>query len=655
MDGTLLEYLATFLCFTADSLTNLMQHMFTSPFNIDDDEEYKIFYSPGIIFSGDVPALDTDFFRTEKKEKDYKTVSRTTYGKVGFYSTSNYSAEDFYGNITRSAQLAQKIDYYLTTYGHNAEGTNQMRVSYSKLPSKEVEGIQLYDYTTIIPWITEDGKKYSLVVEGTAPDTFTMQDDKEYAFYTISMDLTDGLVKAEYQSSAEILQPIIVSWYKALRAIALVGLLSVLLYIGIRIVLSSSSAEDSAKYKSMLKDWLVAVCLLFTLHGIMNFTVIIVKDLTDLLAVSIVDGDGSDILLTTLRNRIATGDGWPEVMVEVVMYNVITAFTIIFTIQYIRRLVYLAFLTMIAPVITLTYPLDKIKDSKAQAFDTWLKDYVFFSLLQVLHLLLYYIFIGSSMDMANSGNWIYALVTIGFLTTAEKIMKKMFGFEKSKSMGAITAAASGALIMNSINKIKEMTQGSGSKKDKTSGGEQTKPVRTTEKEKLPGLGNNNGGAGDNGATQRQESTEGGAPRTQENPADGAAAAFAQSGNGQESGTPANLGGGQTPSTKPKRNIRGGLGAVGKKYIDPGFSRGIRAASGAFIGLAGGAIGLAAGIAQGDIKSAVAGAAGGFAAGRNIGEGAANGLGHLIDGIPNADKPIREIRDTFRKGAEGGDE
>ena len=33
--------------------------------------------------------------------------------------------------------------------------------------------------------------------------------------------------------------------------------------------------------------------------------------------------------------------------------------------------------------------LDKIKDSKSQAFDMWIKDYVFFSLIQVVHLLIY--------------------------------------------------------------------------------------------------------------------------------------------------------------------------------------------------------------------------------------------------------------------------
>ena len=52
-----------------------------------------------------------------------------------------------------------------------------------------------------------------------------------------------------------------------------------------------------------------------------------------------------------------------------VMYIIMVIYTVIFTFMYIRRVLYMSFLTMVAPLIALTYPLDKIKDSKAQALD----------------------------------------------------------------------------------------------------------------------------------------------------------------------------------------------------------------------------------------------------------------------------------------------
>ena len=63
----------------------------------------------------------------------------------------------------------------------------------------------------------------------------------------------------------------IASWYVSLRNLCVVGLMLVLLYVGIRIVISSTAA-DKSKYKQMLADWVIALCLLFTLHYIMTFT-----------------------------------------------------------------------------------------------------------------------------------------------------------------------------------------------------------------------------------------------------------------------------------------------------------------------------------------------------------------------------------------------
>ena len=75
---------------------------------------------------------------------------------------------------------------------------------------------------------------------------------------------TRGYVTSQ-QDSASFLQKTISSWYKAIRDICLVLMLSVLVYIGIRMLLSSI-ASDKAKYLMMLKDWFIGLCLLFLMH-----------------------------------------------------------------------------------------------------------------------------------------------------------------------------------------------------------------------------------------------------------------------------------------------------------------------------------------------------------------------------------------------------
>ena len=76
------------------------------------------------------------------------------------------------------------------------------------------------------------------------------------------------------------LQNVIARWYYILRTMAIVGMMSVLVYIGIRILISSTS-EQKAKYKQLLGDWLVGMILLFTMQYIMSFSNIAVDHLTE--------------------------------------------------------------------------------------------------------------------------------------------------------------------------------------------------------------------------------------------------------------------------------------------------------------------------------------------------------------------------------------
>lgn len=108
------------------------------------------------------------------------------------------------------------------------------------------------------------------------------------------------LIPAGNGARAE-LRNVIASWYVTLRTIAIVGLLSVLIYIGIRIIISSTS-QDRAKYKQRLMDWVVAFVLLFFMHYIMSVTINVVGKVDNLLATG--TGIGSGIQLDQKRGNI---------------------------------------------------------------------------------------------------------------------------------------------------------------------------------------------------------------------------------------------------------------------------------------------------------------------------------------------------------------
>ncbi len=299
------------------------------------------------------------------------------------------------------------------------------------------------------------------------------------------------------ESSAAILQENIAKWYVALRNFAIVGLLSVLVYIGIRILFSSAAGEK-AKYKERLMDWLVAMFLLFMMHYIMYFAITLTEAITDALKENLKDvvvnvgdlsnykqegdiatiisnntlssgneyGDAGDTLWLTnfmgqsriqlqMINENSSGDTKLMQFGYTVIYFVFIIYTVVFLFQYLKRVVYMAFLTMIAPVVALTYPIDKMNDGKAQAFDMWLKEYIFNLLLQPFHLLLYTVLIGSAMDFAAE-NTIYAIVAIGFLIPAEKLLRRFFGFEKAQTASIADAAVGGAMMMKGLDMVKRI-------------------------------------------------------------------------------------------------------------------------------------------------------------------------------------------------------
>lgn len=188
-----------------------------------------------------------------------------------------------------------------------------------------------------------------------------------------------------YKSVAEELAPTISKWYKTLRTIALVGLLSVLVYISIRMIISSSS-KDSAKYKKMFVDWLVAICLIFILHYVMAFILQTISSINNFFPGY---EDGVDKIFSNIRYEADKSYSVMQMFASTVMYVALVVLTCTFTIQYLKRVIYMAFLTMIAPLICLTYPLDKVKDGQAQALSMWLREYIFNALLQPMHLIIY--------------------------------------------------------------------------------------------------------------------------------------------------------------------------------------------------------------------------------------------------------------------------
>ena len=133
------------------------------------------------------------------------------------------------------------------------------------------------------------------------------------------------------------------------------------------------------------------------------------------------------LLLSALSPNIIGGFG------SLILYIALQIETFIFLLMYMKRMFTVAFLIIIAPLITVTYPIDKIGDGQAQAFAAWLNEFIVTTFIQSLHAFTYMVFMFLAGNIAEAT----PLIGIAFLYALpkmEKIVKVIFNFKGSSVM-----------------------------------------------------------------------------------------------------------------------------------------------------------------------------------------------------------------------------
>ena len=453
--------------------------------NVMGDDLVLPLYSvtPEEIFSGELAIFDVDFFNpntTEKKaNKSIKDNTPLKDDEMGILAGS--STSDVINNLKNKYKMNENdINLDFGTVLNNTKKTITLS-----------NGIKVTCKST---------------VETGSPGNYILLyyiNDKNLSNAGDSSNSKES--SKEYVSIAMQLRTAIASWYRTLRNIAIVGSLSILIYIAIRIIMSSTTA-DKAKYKQRLYDWLISLCLIFIMHYIMAGSNIFVKKLSGLLnsvqkpkyiAAMVLDDNGDknkvkdalteniDALVNyniikdedSLDDLFTEQDGkdafiWPTNLMGLIrietqrvkqestvayagytiMFVVLVIFTVSFTATYLKRILYLAFLTIIAPFVAMTYALDKLKDGSAQGFNNWFKEYIVNLLIQPIHLLLYTVLVSSAIQIAES-NLLYGIVAIGFMMPAEKLVRKFFGINATETQGLLAGPAGAALVMSGVNRF----------------------------------------------------------------------------------------------------------------------------------------------------------------------------------------------------------
>lgn len=239
----------------------------------------------------------------------------------------------------------------------------------------------------------------------------------------------------------------ITSVYYICRILALSIGLVVLIYIGIRMALSTVASEQ-AKYKKMLVSWVESIIIIFVMvyiiSAVINFGEIITGmfyELRNNLLGKEPIGTNStyDVFEETIRSTT-----WDLVFslsgLELTMWSIIYWCLLFLEIKFVwlytKRLLMVGFLIIISPLITITYSIDKVGDGKAQAFSSWLKEFLVNVLIQPLHALIYLIFVLTANSIAASSPLV-ALALLLAMGSVERMVKVVFDMKGLVSLRGV--------------------------------------------------------------------------------------------------------------------------------------------------------------------------------------------------------------------------
>lgn len=275
---------------------------------------------------------------------------------------------------------------------------------------------------------------------------------------------------------AAVMSPVITYWYNIFKTFAIFVYFIVLLYVGIKILLSDTGSSK-AKYSSLLVSWVMGLVMLFFYPYVMKYTVMLNQAFLDVLYsedLSIDKGiDGSS--LPTLEeeksgsNGLSLKAGTDSFPIEMAggqpgksqmmmyvrwlsgvkgripltfIYYILIFQLIVILCVYYKRVFMLAFLITIYPLVAMIYTLDKIGKNKTNAFSTWTKEFMINVFVQLFHAVVYVLVVNAGIkSYIASGNWLFMVLCVMFLFQGEKILRSIFGMKSAANTVGDLAAA----------------------------------------------------------------------------------------------------------------------------------------------------------------------------------------------------------------------
>ena len=240
-------------------------------------------------------------------------------------------------------------------------------------------------------------------------------------------------------SAVGVIRTTVSVWYTSFRNLVIIALAIIIIYIGIRMALSTIP-NDKAKYKTMMIGWVQALVIVLVVHFIMILIINTNNSLVALLEKASQDmmtanGWVEDSIYETIRTRaydlrLSVG------LSGTIMYVALVIIWVKFLWVYIKRAFTILILVIIAPFIGAKYAIDSARGKKGSSFSSWLYDFTLNVLLQTVHAIVYTVLMTAAINFAFSSivGYIIALVFMNFMLDADDIFRSIFNFESKSDL-----------------------------------------------------------------------------------------------------------------------------------------------------------------------------------------------------------------------------
>lgn len=344
--------------------------------------------------------------------------------------TVSYGSDDSEVFNGHEAESFQKIDNELTgsdvddIYQEGSVGDKTIAPTESSAPAT---ASAITHVLTFIPWIVSTLMTTAVTTGNNRPGEYSTTPEDTLTVQSLVFDRIE-LLNANYfaynaNTNNYVIKESVKNWYSGVRTIAIIASIVILIYMGIRMAISSL-ASDKAKYKKMFFDWLTSFIMIFVLHIIIIF----MSNLSTSITYMLTENAGALTLETKIMEyrmeEISTAVGWDSIT-QTIIYFVLVFYQARFFIMYVKRFFTIGFLIVISPLITVTYAIDRAGDNRSQVFQSWGKELAVNLFIQPLHAFLYMVFMFIAEEIAVVAP-IFAIIFLMALSRGEKIVKAVF-------------------------------------------------------------------------------------------------------------------------------------------------------------------------------------------------------------------------------------